>query len=164
MITIKLDGLDEVVRRMKALPAAIAGNKGGPIRKALYAGAKLVRDAAKENAPVKTGALRDAIILYRDRNPAAVGANEHYSVGVRKIKINRKVARLLRRIKASGKTIRTDDTFYWRFAEFGTSKQAAKPFMRPAIDNNVGAVTEAITSTFTAEVDKAVASLGGRIE
>lgn len=37
--------------------------------------------------------------------------------------------------------------YYWRFLEFGTSKMAAQPFMRPALADNVGPVTDAITSS-----------------
>lgn len=35
--------------------------------------------------------------------------------------------------------------YYWRFLEFGTSKMKAQPFLRPALANNVGKVTDAIT-------------------
>jgi HK97 gp10 family phage protein len=34
--------------------------------------------------------------------------------------------------------------FYWRFIEFGTSRMAAKPFMRPAFDSSKQTAREAI--------------------
>lgn len=44
------------------------------------------------------------------------------------------------------------DTFYWRYLEFGTSKIAARPFMRPAIENNV----EQTIGIFATEANKAI--------
>lgn len=45
------------------------------------------------------------------------------------------------------------DTRHWRFVEFGTSKSMAFPFMRPALANNIDAVTNKFTEVFKAEID-----------
>jgi HK97 gp10 family phage protein len=44
------------------------------------------------------------------------------------------------------------DTFYWRFVEFGTSRVAARPFMRPAMAQSISEATD----TFIAEYEKAI--------
>src|SRR5690606_22168251 len=44
------------------------------------------------------------------------------------------------------------DTFYWRFLEFGTSKHAATPFMRPAADQSA----QKATDVFIREYNKAI--------
>jgi HK97 gp10 family phage protein len=50
--------------------------------------------------------------------------------------------------------------YYWRFLEFGTSKMAAQPFMRPALANQVGPVTDAIVAGINDGIDQIVASKG----
>jgi len=44
------------------------------------------------------------------------------------------------------------DTWYWRLVEFGTVKTAAKPFMRPALQES----TQAAVNTFISEYQKAI--------
>jgi HK97 gp10 family phage protein len=51
----------------------------------------------------------------------------------------------------------TVDTGHWRFIEMGTSKIAAFPFMRPALANNVGRVTETFVSELDKSIDKIIA-------
>lgn len=43
-------------------------------------------------------------------------------------------------------------TPHWRFVEFGTETQPAQPFMRPALENNVGVATD----EFVRQYDKAL--------
>lgn len=44
------------------------------------------------------------------------------------------------------------DTFYWRFIEFGTKNIKARPFMRPALEENLSQVTD----KFAEEVNKGI--------
>lgn len=67
----------------------------------------------------------------------------------------------------AGKRYKTDgnkmnpggDTFYWRFLEFGTQHIPARPFMRPALQNNINTVTNDFAGVFSAEIDKELAKL-----
>lgn len=43
-------------------------------------------------------------------------------------------------VQGKGKKNRGGDTFYWRFVEFGTARQRAIPFMRPALATKADAV------------------------
>lgn len=51
------------------------------------------------------------------------------------------------------------DTWYWRFIEFGSSVNSARPFLRPALNNNIAAVQAEFASAFSAELDKEIAKL-----
>lgn len=51
----------------------------------------------------------------------------------------------------------TVDTGHWRFQEFGNSQQAARPFMRPALENNVQRVTETMVTELDKAIDKIIA-------
>ena len=46
------------------------------------------------------------------------------------------------------------DTFYWRFVEFGTKYVAARPFMRPAFDQNTQTATDATAVELSAGLDR----------
>lgn len=49
------------------------------------------------------------------------------------------------------------DTFYWRFVEFGTSKVAARPFMRPAMEQSMNEATKAFIDEYEKAIDRAIA-------
>ena len=114
---VKLVGLDKALRNLRALPAAIAGRRGGPVRSALFAAASVIKKQAIANAPIGKGTpmpglLKRSIYIWRDRNPAKVGASERYQIMVRGS-----------RKRGAGKLFgpRTALAYYWHFVEFGTS-------------------------------------------
>lgn len=49
------------------------------------------------------------------------------------------------------------DTRYWRFVELGTENVAPRPFLRPALEQNSGAVLEALTAALAKEVERIAA-------
>ncbi|MCB1567827.1 MAG: HK97 gp10 family phage protein [Xanthomonadales bacterium] len=136
---ISIRGLEKTVKALRSLPAELGSKGGGPIRGALFAAGRLIRDDAQSRAPIgngtpKPGNLRANIFLYRDRNPQSSGAAEHYIIGVR---TGRKLSRK-RKFKFSGglRVLTGGDAWYWFWVEFGTKKQPAQPFMRPAFEAN----------------------------
>lgn len=156
---VRIEGLKEVVAALKALPAELGSGGGGPLRAALFKAAKIIRDDAEARAPVLTGNLRANIYVYRDRNPrASTGAAERYLIGVRTKKRRYADTRLNRRMRRVGKnfTIR-GDAFYWWFVEFGTSKIGARPFLRPAFEQNKHKAVAEFTTALSRAVDAAVA-------
>lgn len=44
--------------------------------------------------------------------------------------------------------------FYWRFAEYGTPRMAAKPFIRNSFDNNADKALEAFKTRLRENIDK----------
>lgn len=128
--TVVLTGVEEMKRQLAEIgdPKKVARIVGA----GLATGATMIRDEAKTRAPVRTGALRDSIIAYRDRKPG--DGRVHYMVGVKRIKLAYTVNRLNRRLGRAGLKLKIrEDTFYWRYLEYGTAKMHARPFMQPAI-------------------------------
>jgi HK97 gp10 family phage protein len=116
---------------LRALPREISGRNGGPLRGALFAAGRVLKDEVVKNAPIGKGTpspgnLRKQILLYRDRNPAALGMSEHYILTVR---TGRKGLRRLK-LGASLRALTGNDAWYWFWVEFGTSRQPAQSFMR----------------------------------
>ena len=51
------------------------------------------------------------------------------------------------------------DTRHWRWLEFGSVHNPPTPFMRPALQNNIQAVTNSFAENFNREIDKELAKL-----
>lgn len=170
MADVRVNGLSGLARALEALPKVIAKRY---LRRAMVAGLTPMKEDARARAPVlKTpddrripGALRDAIIIWRDRHPGSVA--EKYYVLVRKIKINRAQRRLIRVLNRAGRSITVlGDAFYGTILEKGwTDKRTGAfhifPFMRPAFEaGKEGAVTafaESLRSDLPAAVNEAKA-------
>ncbi len=130
----QLDGFKELAAAMRELSPRIAKNA---LRAAVASGAGVVRDDAKARAPESTageksvsapppGTLKRAIAIKRDKDSQGNLAAK-YSVFVRQAR-NGSVGQ--KGVKAYGRM----DAYYAKFVEFGTSKMAAKPFLRPAFE------------------------------
>jgi HK97 gp10 family phage protein len=131
METLEVKGLSELGDALVALGNRIARNY---LRKATSDAAEVFRDEAKAHAPVRTGAMRDAIAIFKRPNPSPTSVM--YAVGVGKLRIAKKIRRLLRQATAfDSHVINEGNEFYWRFVEFGTSKMKAQPFLRPALES-----------------------------
>lgn len=137
-------GFKDVRGRLLGLPPRVATNV---VRRAVYAGAVLIRDKARGNAPVDTGALRASIVARANKSPkgeitASVGvARKTYAKGKRKGKSPRRYAHL---------------------AEFGSVRSKGKPYLRPALDSNIDAVLDEMVRKMVAGIDVEVLKLGGR--
>lgn len=82
---------------------------------------------------------------------------------MRRLVLTRKVKALLRRVRRAGSSLRIqENAFYWRFVEFGTSKMRARPFLRPAFDNNKDAINDTFIRVLSKGIDEAVVKLGGK--
>lgn len=106
---VEIKGLKELTKQLKKLPKDLQRKE---LRAAALAGAGQVRDEARKMAPVKTGRVKEDIrARYKPRQGPA---DMIYMVGV----VDRK----------------KHTAYWWRFNEFGTKHQPARPFMRPAFD------------------------------
>jgi len=131
-VTFKVSGLKELDAALAKLPQAYAKNI---LRKAwAEAAAPLVADI-KANAPVDTGALRDSIKV--DRLGGERASEAKMQVGV-------------------------FGEFHGHFQEFGTIRQRARPFVRPAIDRHAAGVVERFRSQVAASIERARASIAAR--
>lgn len=118
MVEMQVSGMRELQDALKRLPDKIARNA---LRSAVNAGAAVIRNEARARVPTRTGRLRKAIYQRQIRERSGAGTQTFY-VGWR-----------ARGTKRSGKS-QTHGAFYGRFVEFGTSRMAAKPFLRPAFE------------------------------
>lgn len=97
----------EGVEELEAQLKALASeiNTAEALETALRDGGEIVQSAIQSSAPVRTGQLTGSITISKQ-------GREKHSI----------------RVGPSGRG------FYGRFREYGTSKMAAQPFMRPAFD------------------------------
>lgn len=151
-------GLPELHVRMKAVSREIR-TKGA--RSAVRKGAVVVRDAAKAAAlaidrPETPLKIADNIaVQFAGRTFRRTG-DVMFRVGVRggarqyaNTKENRRKSRV-------GSTYVTGGTtWYWRLIEFGTSRFGARPFLRPALENNAGRVLDEIVREMNKQLDRA---------
>jgi HK97 gp10 family phage protein len=157
---VTLTGVEEMKRQLSGLSDKIQKTV---LNAAVFEGAKVLRNEVQNRAPVRTGNLKKNIIVYKDRQPQQMGAAVRYLVLVRRIKVARKVKRLLRRAAKQGVQINfADNAYYWRFLEFGTSKMAARPFFRPAIDAVTPQLIKIVGDKLQAGIDRAAKQLGAK--
>jgi HK97 gp10 family phage protein len=151
--SMRITGLDSTAKRLRMLPLALASTRGGPVRGALFAATKLIRDEARN--------LRRQIYAYRDRNPRSNGAVERYIISARTGR--RKTTRRLRAFGAVGPQNKVKviggDAFYWRFVEFGTVKQKPQAFMRRAFEGHKVQAVRIFTVQLNRGIDRAVEKL-----
>lgn len=131
MATVRLVGVRETAARMVAIPGRMAQRR--PVRVALRAAGEVIREGAAQRAAVDTGLMRRSISV---RQGVSRKLWESVHVGV------------------------TRRAFYWKFVEFGTSRMAAQPFMRPAFEGEQQAALRAFEREFPAAVDDAIRSIG----
>lgn len=142
MAKLEVQGLRELGAAMRELSNDVATKVG---RQAAAAGAGVVRKAARAKAPVDSGNLQAAVVMKR---VAETPLTAEYVVTPRRGKT--------RDVKAAkaGKGRLGNDAFYARFVEFGTVKVPARPFLRPAIEENVQRATEAVKQRLAQRIAK----------
>lgn len=115
------------------------------------------RGIAQAKGLRKTGALLKNIVIKRE--PQAPAGTAQYHLGVRhgrqltkKQKTNSKLA-----VNKGGRIVKRyeDDPYYWRFAEFGTEKQQATPYLQPALEQGKTEAIDAMAARLQKELEKA---------
>jgi HK97 gp10 family phage protein len=152
-VTIKISGLDDLKATLRGLPAKL---RRKALRNALAAGARVVRDVARQAAPIisaadpmvqkgwrKPGTLRNAISV-RTSKAAQRNGDVGVFVNVRPAKgaVYRTSTRVVKGAKVRQRTMARasqrgakspNDPYYWRFVEFGTRRARPIPFLRVAV-------------------------------
>lgn len=141
----QIEGLDEVLRRMRTLAPKL--QKKAALA-ALRKGARIVVKAARANYtaddPATKSNIAKAITSRADNKGGKRNGGAMVKVGVKGGARPRKG---------------TEDEGHWRFVEFGKEGVPARPFMRPALEDNVGQVTDEIVKQLDVQLDKIVAGL-----
>lgn len=146
---VKVEGFKELADKLRATTPAL---RKRVLRNALAAGARVVRDEAKRNAPVLSGSMkapyrqpgtvRNAIRVRTSKvarragdvgvfvNVVPAKGAKYKTTTTRLFGIKLKQRSLVRASQRGAKS--PTDPFYWRFLEFGTSKMRARSFLQPA--------------------------------
>lgn len=154
-VEFSLIGLDGLLRKLEAVQKDTK-RRGG--RAALRKAARLVEEAARQGAKrlddAKTGrAIADNVATRWNGRRFKQTGDLAFRVGVLKGAV----------LKDGGDPSAGAPTPHWRLLEFGTEKMPAQPFMRPALEQNIGAVIDTFASEFEKALDRAIkrANAGG---
>lgn len=120
---IEVEGAEEVVELLQSMEDAAIGI----LDKAAKAGADIAISDAKRRCPVKTGNLRDSLEFYKEKSSKNTRAGYQVRPGKK--------------------------GWYGKFIEFGTSKRPARPFLRPALDNNRNQIEAEVRRTIQKELE-----------
>lgn len=156
---VQIHGADLAIKRLEAL-----GGKEGKnaARRALRRGANVVLKDARERAR-RLDDPRTAENIARNLTARGGGSRREQRAGGVMTRVGvRGGARNMEKygeFKGQGKANPGGDTWYWRLLEFGTVKMAARPFMRPALQNNTQAATDAFANALGTEIDKELAKV-----
>ena len=157
-VEISVHGLRGVLEMLKSLPPEIVSKRGGPVKRALAKGARVIREQAAlnlrtaidRNGSVSTGLLEKNLVVTRGKQPTGT-KGERYLVRVRRKAYDGE--KLTRRQKA-GKRVTTHKTA--SLLEYGSSHQQATPWLRPAVQQRGGEAINVITSDLRRSIDLAV--------
>ncbi len=145
MVRVRVTGLRELERDLNKIDKAVAART--PARNALKKGGQILADTASRMAPddPETGGndLRNSIVV-----------STRTSRGTRKLLAG---AGMLSKRQVNVFVGPTTKIFYAHFMEFGTYKDAAQPYMRPAWDATRMDVLDKIVDELRVQVKKAVA-------
>lgn len=135
-MAVEVKGLEELKRKFLEIPKAL---RRRVLMNALRAGARLVRDEAKRNAPLLQNPM-DA--------PFRTRGTVKNAIRVRTSKADRRAGNVgvFVNVKPAPKGQRgaksPTDPFYWRWLEFGTKKMQARPFIQKGAAKLNAALTE----------------------
>lgn len=150
-VEFNIEGLDEVQEKLKRLgnPRLMKNAARRSARKAMA----IVRDAARSGAKAIDDPQTSekiwkniAIAAGKTRNPNEVVMRVGVRGGASFSNPNPP--------KTPG-----GDTRHFRWLEFGSVHNPPTPFMRPALQNNIQAVTNSFAENFNKEIDKELAKL-----
>jgi len=149
--TVKLTGFKEFQDFLQKLPGKVAEKV---VAQAAFAGAKVIRDDAKQRAPLGT------VPHYSSERNRRKGyllqpGNLRKEIRARKAKRG-KWGEVIYKVGMTGRA------FYGLFFEFGTKKMGKRPWLRPAFDNNMSQAIEAQRKAFQRGIEREAKKLGWR--
>lgn len=121
---ISIEGMDNVLNKLQNLVS------NGKLQNALALAGEVVRADAVMNCPVDTGRLAGSITSQVEGNSAVIGTNVEYGIYV-------EFGTGSKGDKSVAHTTKKHWTYYSGGRFYTTSGQAAKPFLVPALKNNI---------------------------
>lgn len=159
-VTLKLTGLDGVLKTLQSLPPEIVSKRGGPVKTALRKGAVVIFKAARNNltavtanqteegARESTGLLLKNLVVTRGKAPNS-GKGERYLVRVRRKSYQRQ-----------GKAVTTLKTA--QILEYGSVKQPPEPWLRPAFASTAEQAIQTTSAELLKAIDRVVKKLAAQ--
>jgi HK97 gp10 family phage protein len=156
-VEVKMHGLEGVLATLQSLPAEIVSKRGGPVKSSLRKAANVIAKQAKSNLQqvvanadddskkYSTGLLLKNLIVTRGKKPIS-SKGERYLVRVRAKSYQRKGKPMTTRLTASA-------------LEYGTSKQPAEPWLRPAASAKAAEAMATFETELLKSVDRVVKKL-----
>lgn len=142
----KITGLEPVLAKMRAVTETVTLKA---VRGSASKAMRIVRDAARANA------------RRIDDPQSAADIAKNIAVST---KVYPRLGEVRSRVGVRGgarpDSSRNPDpknTGHWRFIEFGTSEYAARPFMLPALENNIQKVTDTFVADLNTNIDRVAA-------
>jgi len=160
MIQYKFEGVENVRKNLQMLASDVQ------LKTARAAGRKaanVIRDAAKSNAerindPETAENIAENIVVQTSTKDLKRTGDIYSRIGVLGGAVG--YAKKSGEIKGRGAGNPGGDTFYWRFIELGTSRTPARPFLLPALTDNI----QKATNTFIQEFDKGLTRAVNRMK
>lgn len=162
---VRIEGLEGVMKTLRALPPEVVGKNGGPVRTALRRGAAVIQKQAQANvqaiidAPnvdgrfVSTGVAKKAIRIKRVR-PLNRQKGEAFIVAVKRQRYEGK--RMKRKGRREAELMANDVLF---MLEAGTERRAAMPWMRPAFEAKKAEALRMFVTELPRAIDRVVKKL-----
>ena len=162
---VKLTGLDGVLETLRSLPPELVSKRGGVALASLRKGARLILKQARANLVVSTsnnpsfstGLSAKSLGIVRRSMP---NGEKGEAVRIRVKRVRYPDSKSKRR----GRKMTTDDAAW--MLEYGTVKQPAEPWLRPAVRTKAAEAVAVITEDLKLRIDQAVKKLakmnGGR--
>lgn len=156
-MSLDIQGIDSVLETLKRLPPEVVSKRGGVVKQAVAAGARVIRNEARKNlikvtsSAGKTGisygsGLTGKNVVIRRKNLKGGENGERYIVTVA-YKPHPLYKSLYKK-----RPIKFNDIAY--MLEYGTSKQAAEPWLRPAYDLKKKEAMDKMQSDLIKKIDK----------
>lgn len=159
-VDVNITGLEGVLATLKSLPTELVSKRGGPVKSALRKAARVIHKQAMNNLErvtnnqtesgerLSTGLLKKNLIVSRGKPPYG-SKGERYLVRVRRKSYPRK-----------GKTVTTLATA--NLLEYGSSKQKAEPWLRPAFHMKAREAIYTAQTELLKQIDKVVKRLANQ--
>lgn len=156
-----IQGLDDVLDRLQALPKEVVQKRGGPVRKVARNAVHIIRDQARRNVEriiatpniggddVSTGRLVKSIRTVKGRSHKTLNGERYMML------IPRRARYPVSQRTPTGIGV----AMVGRMLEYGTAKRDPMPWARPAFHAKKGEAVRYVQTNLPKEIDKVVKKL-----
>lgn len=154
MASITLKGFDKIEAMMQALPDEVAKKVA---QQSMRKGAAIIQREAQARAPVQEGDRVHRISTSRRAKKFSKGRKPGFLKASILVRLNNALATAASPLVYSIGWSR--DAFYGMFQEFGTRRQPARPFLRPAADSRFAEAVQAVGDDMGPRIEAAAKKL-----